>query len=85
MHTTAQGLAMLLGRFAFIVPMLAVAGSLASKRTVAASAGTFPTHGPLFIGLLIAVIVILGGLTFFPALALGPLAEHLALTNGVLY
>jgi len=75
-HTSAQGLAMLLGRFAFIVPMLAVAGSLAAKRAAAASSGTFPTHGPLFVGLLIAVILILGGRTFFPALALGPLAEH---------
>lgn len=84
-HTTAQGLAMLLGRFAFIIPMLAIAGSLANKRVLASSAGTFPTHGPLFVGLLIAVILILGGLTFFPALALGPLAEHFALTEGVLY
>jgi K+-transporting ATPase ATPase A chain len=84
-HTTAQGLAMLLGRFAFIIPMLAVAGSLAAKRTVAASAGTFPTHGPLFVGLLITVILVFGGLTFFPALALGPLAAHFALTNGVLF
>lgn len=84
-HTTAQGLAMLLGRFAFIIPMLAIAGSLAAKRPVASSVGTFPTHGALFVGLLIAVILILGGLTFFPALALGPLAEHFALTQGVLY
>lgn len=84
-HTTAQGLAMILGRFAFIVPMLAIAGSLAEKRTVAASAGTFPTHGPLFVGLLIAVILVLGGLTFFPALALGPLAEHFAMTAGTVY
>jgi K+-transporting ATPase ATPase A chain len=81
-HTTAQGLAMLLGRFAFIIPMLAVAGSLASKRAVAESAGTFPTHTPLFVGLLIAVILILGGLTFFPALALGPLAEQFGMLQG---
>ncbi|WP_108660998.1 potassium-transporting ATPase subunit KdpA [Acuticoccus kandeliae] len=84
-HTTAQGLAMLLGRFAFIVPMLAVAGALAEKRTVAASAGTFPTHGPLFVLLLIAVILVLGGLTFFPALALGPIAEQFAMTAGTVF
>ena len=84
-HTTAQALAMLLGRFAFIIPMLAIAGSLAAKRTVATSSGTFPTHGPLFVALLIAVILILGGLTFFPAPALGPLAEHFALQQGLLY
>ena len=84
-HTTAQGLAMILGRFAFIVPMLAIAGALAEKRAVAASAGTFPTHGPLFVVLLIAVILILGGLTFFPALALGPIAEQFAMTAGTVF
>ncbi len=84
-HTTAQGLAMMLGRFAAIVPMLAVAGSLAQKRTAAASSGTFPTHGPLFVALVIAVVVILGGLTFFPALALGPLAEQFAMTAGTTF
>jgi K+-transporting ATPase ATPase A chain len=84
-HTTAQGLAMLLGRFAYIIPMLAIAGALAEKRTVAASAGTFPTHGPLFVVLLIAVILVLGGLTFFPALALGPIAEQLAMTAGTTF
>lgn len=81
-HNTMQGIAMLLGRFAYIVPMLAVAGSLAAKKTVPASAGTFPTHGPLFVTLLIAVILILGGLTFFPALALGPIAEHVSMLGG---
>lgn len=84
-HTTAQGLAMILGRFAFIVPMLAIAGALAEKRAVATSAGTFPTHGPLFVVLLIAVILILGGLTFFPALALGPIAEQFAMTAGTVF
>ncbi|MGF1551480.1 MAG: potassium-transporting ATPase subunit KdpA [Paracoccaceae bacterium] len=84
-HLTAQGLCMILGRYAFIVPMLAIAGALATKRVQAASAGTFPTHGPLFVTLLIAVILILGGLTFFPALALGPLAEHFAMTAGTTY
>ncbi len=69
---------MLIGRFFVIVPALAIAGSLAAKKTVPASAGTFPTTGPLFVGLLVGVILIVGGLTFFPALALGPVVEHLA-------
>jgi len=78
-YNTTLGLAMLMGRFLMIVPMLAVAGSLAGKKIVPASAGTFPTHGPLFVGLLIGVILIVGGLTFFPALSLGPIADHLAM------
>ena len=73
------------GRFAMIVPMLAVAGSLAAKRAVPASAGTFPTHTTLFVGLLVGVILIVGGLTFFPALSLGPIVEHLAMHTGKLY
>ena len=73
---------MLLGRFAFLIPVLAIAGSLAAKQKLAPSAGTFPTHGPLFIGLMIGVILILGGLQFLPALSLGPLAEHYAMTGG---
>jgi potassium-transporting ATPase potassium-binding subunit len=77
--------AMLIGRFAMIVPMLAVAGSLATKAPVLASAGTFPTNSGLFVGLLVGVILIVGGLTFFPALALGPLAEHLAMQAGTTY
>jgi potassium-transporting ATPase potassium-binding subunit len=76
------GIAMLLGRFVYIVPMLAVAGSLAAKKSAPASSGTFPTHGPLFVTLLVAVILILGGLTFFPALALGPIAEHVSMLAG---
>ncbi|MQP68433.1 potassium-transporting ATPase subunit KdpA [Niveispirillum sp. SYP-B3756] len=84
-HNSMIGLAMLLGRFAVIVPTLAIAGSLVTKKTLPASAGTFPTHGGLFIGLLIATIVIVGGLTFFPALALGPIAEHLSLQAGTLF
>ena len=75
-------IAMLLGRFAFVVPVMALAGSLAAKPKVPASSGTFPTHGPLFIGLLIGVILILGGLQFLPALSLGPLAEHFSLLAG---
>jgi potassium-transporting ATPase potassium-binding subunit len=77
--------AMLIGRFAMIVPMLAVAGSLAAKAPVPASAGTFPTNSGLFVGLLVGVILIVGGLTFFPALSLGPLAEHLAMQAGTTY
>jgi K+-transporting ATPase ATPase A chain len=78
-YTTTLGLAMLVGRFLLIVPALAVAGSLARKRVVPATAGTFPTTGPLFGGLLTGVVLIVAGLTFFPALALGPIVEHLTL------
>lgn len=81
-HTTLQGIAMMLGRYAFIVPMLAIAGSLAGKASAPASTGTFPTHGPLFVVLLMTVVLIMGGLTFFPALALGPLAEHVSMAAG---
>jgi K+-transporting ATPase ATPase A chain len=84
-YNTALGLAMLIGRFAVIVPMLAVAGSLAAKARLAPSTGTLPTHGPLFVGLLVGVILIVGGLTFFPALALGPIAEQLALLAGTTF
>ena len=76
---------MLVGRFFVIVPMLAIAGSLAAKTRAAASAGTFPTHDALFVGLLAGVILIVGGLTFFPALALGPVVEHLAMNAGTLF
>jgi K+-transporting ATPase ATPase A chain len=76
---------MMVGRFAIIIPMLAVAGSLASKRKAAISAGTFPTHGGLFVGLLVGAVLIVGGLTFLPALALGPIAEHFALLAGSLF
>lgn len=79
---TTLGLAMLLGRFAYVVPVMAIAGSLAGKVKAPASAGTFPTDGPLFVGLLIGIILILGGLQFFPALALGPIADHLAMLAG---
>ena len=70
------GIAMLLGRFAYAIPVLAIAGSLAAKPKLAATTGTFPTDGPLFTGLLVGVILIMGGLQFFPALALGPIVEH---------
>jgi K+-transporting ATPase ATPase A chain len=79
---TTLGIAMLLGRYAVIVPVLAIAGSLAAKPKLPPSAGSFPTHGPLFVGLLAGVILILGGLQFLPALFLGPVAEHFALLAG---
>lgn len=81
-HTTLQGIAMLLGRYAIIIPMLAIAGSLATKRPAPATAGTFPTHGPLFVTLLVITVLILGALTFFPALVLGPIAEHVSMLGG---
>ncbi len=84
-YNLALGIVMLVGRFFWIVPMLAVAGSLAEKKIVPPSEGTFPTSGPLFVGLLTGVLVIVGGLTFFPALALGPLAEQFAMHAGTLY
>ena len=82
-YNLSLGLAMLTGRFLVIVPVLAMAGSLVGKKAAPESAGTFPTHGPLFVGLLLGVILILGGLEFFPALALGPVAEHLAMIQGL--
>jgi K+-transporting ATPase ATPase A chain len=82
---TTIGLAMLIGRFAVIVPCLAIAGFLAAKPTIPQSAGTFPTHGGLFVSLLVGVILIMGGLTFFPSLALGPVAEHFAMLEGNLW
>ena len=84
-YNTTIGFAMFIGRFLMIVPMLAIAGSLATKKIAPASAGTFPTHGPLFVGLVVGVILIVGGLTFFPALALGPLVEHLSMNAGTLF
>ena len=81
-YNTTLGLAMLLGRFAYVIPVMAIAGSIAAKRKTAASSGTFPTHGALFIGLLVGVILILGGLQYFPALALGPIVEHVLMHAG---
>src|ERR1700761_6162295 len=81
----SMAIAMFTGGFLFIVPMLAVAGSLAAKKSVPPSAGTFPTDNGLFVALLIGVILIVGGLTFFPALALGPVVEHLAMAAGTLF
>lgn len=81
-YNITLGLAMLMGRFLVIIPAMAIAGSLVGKKIVPESAGTFPTHGPLFVGLLVGVILVVGGLTFFPALALGPIVEHLAMLAG---
>ncbi|MCL6708516.1 potassium-transporting ATPase subunit KdpA [Pseudomonas sp. R2.Fl] len=81
-YNTTLGISMLLGRFAYAVPVMAIAGSLAAKVRVPASSGTFPTDGPLFVGLLVGIILILGGLQFFPALALGPIVEHFAMLAG---
>jgi K+-transporting ATPase ATPase A chain len=77
--------AMLVGRFWMIIPAMAIAGSLAEKKSIPPSLGTFPTTGGLFIGLVVGVIVIIGGLTFFPALALGPIVEQLAMMSGTLF
>jgi K+-transporting ATPase ATPase A chain len=84
-YNTTIGFAMFIGRFLMIVPMVAIAGSLAAKKIVPASGGTFPTHGPLFVGLVVGVILIVGGLTYFPALALGPLVEQFAMNAGTLF
>ena len=79
------GVAMWVGRFFIIVPMLAIAGSLATKKHVPASAGSFPTTGLLWVGLLVGIVLVLGGLTFLPSLALGPIADHLAMIRGQLF
>jgi K+-transporting ATPase ATPase A chain len=76
------GIAMFFGRFLMLIPMLAIAGNLAAKNSIPATAGTFPVTTPLFTALLASVIVIVGALTFFPALALGPVLEHLLLHAG---
>jgi K+-transporting ATPase ATPase A chain len=80
-YNTTLSAAMVMGRFLFVIPLLAVAGSLASKKLVAPSAGTFPTHGALFVGLLVGVVVIIGGLTYFPAVSLGPVVEQVAMNH----
>lgn len=84
-YNTILGLAMLIGRFLFIVPIMAIAGSLVRKKRVPESSGTFPTTGGLFVGLLVGVILIVGALTFFPAYALGPVVEHLLMQAGKLF
>jgi potassium-transporting ATPase potassium-binding subunit len=84
-YNLTGSVAMFVGRFWMIIPAMAIAGSLAAKKSVPPSAGTFPTTGGLFIGLVVGVIVIVGGLTFFPALALGPIVEHLAMRAHTLF
>lgn len=81
-HNLMIGLAMLIGRFGYILPILAIAGSLAAKKRAPLGSNSFPTHGPLFVTLLTLTILLVGGLTFLPALALGPLAEHLGMLQG---
>jgi K+-transporting ATPase ATPase A chain len=81
-YNTTGGLAMLIGRYLMIIPLLAIAGSLAAKRRVPPSLGTFPTTGGVWVGLLVGVILIVGALTYFPALSLGPIVEHFQLANG---
>ena len=83
-YNLTTALSMLIGRFGFILPSLAIAGSLATKKKVPTTSGTFPTHGPLFIGLLVGTVVVIGALTFFPALSLGPLVEHFFMREGKL-
>ncbi len=84
-YNLTGAMSMFVGRFWMIVPAMAIAGSLAAKKSIPASAGTLPTTGGLFVGLTIGVILIVGGLTFFPALALGPIVEHLAMSAGQLF
>jgi len=84
-YNLTLGLAMLIGRFLIIIPMLAVAGNLAAKKRIPVTAGTLPTHGPLFVGLLAGTVIILGALTFFPALALSPIVEHFLMHEGRLF
>ncbi|HYL34789.1 MAG TPA: potassium-transporting ATPase subunit KdpA [Bryobacteraceae bacterium] len=79
------GLAMLIGRFLFLIPILAAAGSLAAKKKVPVTSGTFPTHGPLFVGLLVGTVVIVAVLTYFPAVSLGPIIEHYLMNGGKLF
>ena len=81
-YNTALGFAMLLARYWLMIPVLAIAGSIAAKKTVPAGPGTLPTHGPLFVALLVGVVLIVGALTFVPALALGPIVEHLQMIGG---
>jgi len=84
-YNLTLGMAMLVGRFLFLLPLLAAAGSLAAKKRIPVTSGTLPTHGGLFVGLLVGTIVIVGALTFFPALSLGPIVEHFLLASGKLF
>jgi K+-transporting ATPase ATPase A chain len=84
-YNLTLGLAMLIGRFLFLIPLLAAAGNLARKKKIPQTSGTLPTHGPLFVGLLVGTIILVGALTFFPALALGPIVEHYLMVDGKLF
>ncbi|HZF09593.1 MAG TPA: potassium-transporting ATPase subunit KdpA [Thermoanaerobaculia bacterium] len=84
-YNVTLGIAMLIGRFFMIIPMMAIAGNLAAKKIAPPSAGTFPVHTPLFVGLLLGVILIVGALTFFPVLSLGPIVEHFLMKAGTLF
>ncbi len=84
-YNVILAVAMLIGRFAVVIPVLAIAGALAAKKTVPPSAGTFPTQSWLFVALLVGIVLVVGGLTYFPVLALGPVVEHLALASGTLF
>jgi potassium-transporting ATPase potassium-binding subunit len=84
-YNLSIGLAMLIGRFLFLIPILAAAGSLAAKKKVPVTSGTFPTHGPLFVGLLVGTVVIVAVLTYFPAVSLGPIIEHYLMQSGRLF
>ena len=85
MITGILALTMLVGRFFMIIPVLAIAGAMLGKKTVVPGPGTFPTNGLLFVGLLVAVVIIVGALTFFPALSLGPVLEHYAAGAGQVF
>jgi K+-transporting ATPase ATPase A chain len=84
-YNVTGAVAMFVGRFFMIIPAMAIAGSLVEKKSIPASSGTFPTTGGLFVGLVVGVILVVGGLTFFPALALGPIVEHLAMQANTLF
>jgi K+-transporting ATPase ATPase A chain len=84
-YNTTNGLSMLIGRYLMIIPMMGIAGSLAAKKVAPPSAGTFPVHTPIFVALLIGVILIVGALTFFPVLSLGPIVEHFLMKAGTLF
>jgi K+-transporting ATPase ATPase A chain len=84
-YNLTLGLAMLIGRFVFLIPILAAAGSLAAKKKVPVTSGTFPTHGPLFVGLLVGTVIIVAALTYFPAVSLGPIVEHYLMHSGKLF
>jgi potassium-transporting ATPase potassium-binding subunit len=84
-YNLTTGLAQLIGRFLFMIPLIAIAGSLAGKKKTPVTSGTFPTHGPLFVGLFVGTVVLIAALTFFPALSLGPVVEHFLMHSGKLF